>query len=226
MMCAATPSSLREAVLAGGWPTLDAARGKILFAIDSGAANVELYLRGHASLEGHVMFVNAISEDAEHAAYFTMNNPIKQGDLIRERVAKGYLVRTRADANTIEARDNDTTKRDAAYASGAQYISTDYYLPTHRMERFQCPSPRRGGSGVQPGSRCLLRIRKRPSKWPGRFLKSELADPVYSSAAPSSALASASAAAAAAASASAFALAAASRSAAAASLRAAFSASF
>ena len=139
-------ASLREAVLAGGWPKLDAARGKILFAIDSGAANVELYLRGQRSLEGHVMFVNAISEDADHAAYFTMNNPLEQGALIKDRVAKGFLVRTRADANTIEARENDTTKRDAAYASGAQYISTDYYLPRTEWSDFTVRLP--GGAAA------------------------------------------------------------------------------
>jgi hypothetical protein len=45
---------------------------------------------------------------------------------IAARVAAGYVVRTRADADTEEARDNDTTTRDAAIASGAQWVSTDY----------------------------------------------------------------------------------------------------
>ena len=41
-------------------------------------------------------------------------------------------MRTRADANTFEARVNDTRRREQAFASGAQAISTDYYLPaTH-----------------------------------------------------------------------------------------------
>ena len=41
-------------------------------------------------------------------------------------MAAGYLVRTRADSDTVEARSGDTAPRDAAIASGAQYVSTDY----------------------------------------------------------------------------------------------------
>ena len=42
-------------------------------------------------------------------------------------VKKGYMVRTRADADTEEARRNDKTVFQAACASGAQIITTDYY---------------------------------------------------------------------------------------------------
>ena len=42
---------------------------------------------------------------------------------------RGFLVRTRADAGTTEARSNDTRRRDQALASGAQFISTDYPEP-------------------------------------------------------------------------------------------------
>ncbi|MGI8710409.1 MAG: Ca2+-dependent phosphoinositide-specific phospholipase C, partial [Acidimicrobiales bacterium] len=41
----------------------------------------------------------------------------------------GYVVRSRADADTKQARDNDTSTRDAALASGAQWVSTDYPVP-------------------------------------------------------------------------------------------------
>jgi len=41
-------------------------------------------------------------------------------------VKQGYLVRTRSDENTDQARTNDTTRRDLALSSGAQMISTDY----------------------------------------------------------------------------------------------------
>jgi len=43
-------------------------------------------------------------------------------------VRQGYIVRARADENTIAARTNDTTRRDALLRSGAQMISTDYPL--------------------------------------------------------------------------------------------------
>ena len=45
---------------------------------------------------------------------------------IRQMVEAGFLVRTRADIPTEEARSGDTTRRDSAFASGAHYVSTDY----------------------------------------------------------------------------------------------------
>ncbi len=49
--------------------------------------------------------------------------------VIQDLVRRGYLVRTRADADTIQARTGDTTQRDAALLSGAQFVSTDYPVP-------------------------------------------------------------------------------------------------
>jgi hypothetical protein len=124
-----TAKILRAGVLAGGWPTLDAARGKVFFTLDESPAKVEVYMRGHASLEGLPIFVNAISEDADHAAYLTLNDPVKQFDRIQADVKAGFIVRTRADDSTTEARSNDHTRFEKALASGAQYISTDYPTP-------------------------------------------------------------------------------------------------
>ena len=43
------------------------------------------------------------------------------------------MVRTRADADPVQARTGDTTMRDAALASGAHYVSTDYEFPDDRF---------------------------------------------------------------------------------------------
>ena len=45
---------------------------------------------------------------------------------IREGLRRNYLVRTRADASPATARANDTAQREAALASGAQIVSTDF----------------------------------------------------------------------------------------------------
>ncbi len=45
---------------------------------------------------------------------------------IPEAVSRGYLVFTRADIDTEDARVGSTARRDAAFRSGAQIISTDY----------------------------------------------------------------------------------------------------
>ncbi|MFD1952191.1 phosphatidylinositol-specific phospholipase C1-like protein [Sphingomonas arantia] len=124
--------TLREAVLANAWPTLDAARGKFLFALDEPPAKVAVYRGARRSLEGRVFFINT-DEASPAAAYLTLNDPVRDADRIRRAVAAGFIVRTRADANTREARANDTKPRDAALAGGAQYVSTDYLWPDPRL---------------------------------------------------------------------------------------------
>lgn len=120
--------TLEEAVLGGdAWPTLAESRGKVLFLMDNGGSYRTTYLEGHPNLEGRVLFTNAEPGDPD-AAFIKMNDPLET-ELITERVKAGYLVRTRADGDTMEARAGDTTKRDAALDSGAQWVSTDYPLP-------------------------------------------------------------------------------------------------
>lgn len=124
--------TLREAVLANNWPALDAARGRFIFALDESPAKVAIYRGSRASLEGRVFFINTDAASPA-AAYMTLNDPVGDADRIRQAVAAGYLVRTRADADTREARLGDVSRRDAALASGAQYISTDYLWADERF---------------------------------------------------------------------------------------------
>ena len=123
--------TLREAVLHDNWPTLGAARGKVLFALDEGPEKVAVYRGQRRTLEGRVFFVNT-DESSPAAAYLTLNDPLADADRIRKAVKAGFIVRTRADADTDEARTNDGRRRDAALASGAQYVSTDYMRPDPR----------------------------------------------------------------------------------------------
>ena len=134
-----TAPTLREAILSKGWPTLGATRGKFLFALDESGDKIAPYLSGHESLEGRVMFVNA--PDESPAAAFLVLNETSDNPQIAADVAKNFLVRTRADADTVEARSNTTARRDAALASGAQYISTDYMRPDTRFGPYQARLP-------------------------------------------------------------------------------------
>jgi hypothetical protein len=124
--------TLREAVLAGGWPRLGEARGKVFFALDESPAKVAVYRGARRSLEGRAMFVNT-DEASPAAAYLTLNDPIRQKDRIAAAVKAGFIVRTRADAETIAARAASVAQRTAALASGAQYVSTDYMWPDPRF---------------------------------------------------------------------------------------------
>jgi hypothetical protein len=114
--------TLNGAVLAGNWPSLASARGKVVFLLDQRSVG-PVYLTGHPSLRGRVIFTN--STPGEPDAAFMERNEGPASD-ITALVQKGYLIRARTDSDTKEARTNDTTVRDAMIASGAQLLSTDY----------------------------------------------------------------------------------------------------
>jgi hypothetical protein len=121
-------ATLRDAVHANGWPTLEYARGRVFFVLDEGPVKVAAYRGRRHSLEGRAMFVNT-DEHSPAAAYMTLNDPIADAARIVAAVDAGLIVRTRADADTREARRNDAARRDAALRGGAQYVSTDYFEP-------------------------------------------------------------------------------------------------
>jgi hypothetical protein len=124
-------ATLEEAVLADGWPTLGQSRGKVLFGLDNASKRAE-YTADHPSLAGRVMFTSAEPGEPE-AAFIKRNDPVGIEAEIQDLVRKGYVVRTRADADTEQARTGDTTMREAALASGAQWVSTDYVDPDPKM---------------------------------------------------------------------------------------------
>jgi hypothetical protein len=117
-----TYETLEQAVLAGNWPALDSARGKVIFLMDQSSVS-PVYLEGHPSLRGRVLFTN--SEPGHPDAAFIERNDGPAGD-IAALVRQGYLIRTRTDVDTKEARTDDTVRRNALTASGAQILSTDY----------------------------------------------------------------------------------------------------
>lgn len=118
--------TLEEAVLKGNWPLLKNARGKFIFILDEKGEKIQAYIKGHKGLQQRLLFVNA-NPGAPEAAILIMNDAVKDQKAIQDLVTKGYIVRTRADADTEEARRNDKSRFDAACQSGAQIITTDYY---------------------------------------------------------------------------------------------------
>jgi hypothetical protein len=115
-------ATLEQAVLSNNWPTLASARGTVVFLMDQRDVGPP-YLAGHPSLAGRIIFTNA--EPGQPDCAFTEEND-GTADAIAALVRKGYLVRTRTDADTKQGRSNDTARRDQALASGAQILSTDY----------------------------------------------------------------------------------------------------
>ncbi len=122
-------ATLESAILTRGWPTLAQTRGQVMFLMDNEGGYRSTYLAGHPSLAGRMLFTSAAPGNAD-AAFVKRNDPLGSNTAaIQDLVRRGYIVRTRADSDTVQARSGDTTMRDAALASGAQWVSTDYPVP-------------------------------------------------------------------------------------------------
>ncbi len=120
--------TLEQAVLTLGWPRLGSLRGKVMFTLDNGGSIRNAYLAGHPSLRDRILFTDS-SPGQPEAAFVKVNDPLANPTTIPNLVGQGYLVRTRTDSDTVEARSGSTTQRDAAIDSGAQWVSTDYPVP-------------------------------------------------------------------------------------------------
>jgi hypothetical protein len=122
-------TTLEEAVLNNNWPTIGESRGKFIFVMQG--ASVDDYLVGHPSLKGRAMFTNSTPGKPE-AAFVQYNSPVREENSIIDAVQKGYIVRTRSDGPNEENRTGSYANQEAAFRSGGQIISTDYYRPDPR----------------------------------------------------------------------------------------------
>jgi len=123
-------ATLRDAVLERGWPTLGEVRGKVLFFVNEAGPFRAAYTRGDQNLDGRLMFVES-SPEHPYAAVLILNDP---GPEVEAAVRAGYIVRTRADSDSVEPLAGDTARRDLALASGAQLVSTDYPAPVEGID--------------------------------------------------------------------------------------------
>ncbi|WP_347302566.1 Ca2+-dependent phosphoinositide-specific phospholipase C [Croceibacterium sp. TMG7-5b_MA50] len=119
-------TTLADGVRTRSWPTLEEARGRVYVLLDVRDAVSDAYRAGHPSLSGRAMF-GWYPDGQPEAVIQIVQDPLVDGDRIRRWVAGNTIVRTRTDANTMEARTGDHAKAEAAMASGAQAVSTDYY---------------------------------------------------------------------------------------------------
>jgi hypothetical protein len=118
-----TAATLREAVEKGGWPTLAASRGKVFFILHDEGKLRDFYTQKHPSLRGRAMFVRS-DDSRDDAAVLVLDDP--RDPEIPRLVSAGYFIRTRADSDLHIDRAGKTSGREAALASGAQIVSTDF----------------------------------------------------------------------------------------------------
>ncbi|PIF45425.1 calcium-dependent phosphoinositide phospholipase C [Chryseobacterium sp. 52] len=123
-------ATLREAVMHNNWPKVEDSKGKFVLMLLPGSAgtlstkNNPYLIDG--SLEKRLMFMDSEPEDS-FAAFILMDNAIVRQQEIQTLVKQGFMVRTRADIETYEAKINDLTRSKAAFSSGAQVVSTDFF---------------------------------------------------------------------------------------------------
>ncbi|NIA14714.1 MAG: hypothetical protein GWP08_11595 [Nitrospiraceae bacterium] len=153
--------TLEAAVLAGAWPTLEEARGKVMIILHETNEIRDDYCAGRPSLEGRAMFV--LSEPGRPDAAAILRNDPYDAEIPR-LVKLGYFVRTRADSG-LRA---DPKRRDRALASGAHIISTDFPPGEAHAES--------GYFVALPGG---VAVRANPVSAPDSPAVSELEDPAY-----------------------------------------------
>lgn len=118
--------NLKTAIQTEGWPMIKDMRGKIIIVFYENSN----YTIGHPNLENKMMFQFS-SVNSGNGAFVIVDNSSNITQ-IKNAVNSGAMVRTRSDAGTDEARTGNTTSRENAFNSGAQIISTDYYIPDKR----------------------------------------------------------------------------------------------
>lgn len=141
--------TLKEAVTHNNWPKLTDSKGKFIFMLLPGSAGTlsskdNPYLVD-GSLKERVMFLNSEPDDA-FAGFILRDNAIVRQKEIQDLVKQGFMVRTRADIETYEAKTNDLTRSKAAFSSGAQVVSTDFFRSgnTYGTPYFVQPPQREG----------------------------------------------------------------------------------
>jgi hypothetical protein len=138
-------ATLREAVTSDGWPTLAASRGKVLFCLLDDDAKRAAYV----AVPGRAMFTLS-GVDAPESAVVSRPTPVEQSADIEALARQGFIVRTRADADTVEARSGDVRRRDAALASAATWVSTDFPSSDAKFGPYEVPPAIRCNPVIAP----------------------------------------------------------------------------
>ena len=134
-----TPAHLRDTFLttasrlsAIGWPSLNEALGKVFIVLDGDFQ--DLYTTDLTKGLDRPMFVYG-QPGAPATAFVIRNEPQGREEEIRA-LTETYMVRTRTDAGTLEARSQDYTRYNAVMKSQAQIITTDYYRADPMLSPF------------------------------------------------------------------------------------------
>lgn len=127
-------ASVNAAVRRDGWPTVAELRGRVIFMLlddpEPQAAYADFTSRG-----AQPILFRSIGVDDPGTAWLMRSQP--DGSAFRPLLAAGFLIYTRADANSVEPGLGDRSRANVAMESGAQLISTDYPWPAPGMGSYE-----------------------------------------------------------------------------------------
>ena len=118
-------ADLRSAVAATGWPTLGAVRGKLMLVLLDNSFTRDIYVQDDPALKDALLFAEG-DADTPWGVVAKIDGPVAGKAAIEQAVAAGRIIRTRADSSKADITVPGAPRRQAALASGAQIVSTDY----------------------------------------------------------------------------------------------------
>jgi hypothetical protein len=124
---------IKDRIFSEGWPLLSECMGKIFFILQGN--NEDIYRKILQNDKSLCMF--AYDEPGASNTAFVIRNNSKNKEREIGLLSDYYIIRTRTDAGTIQARNNDYSDFVSALKSNAQIISTDYYKPDQRFSDFK-----------------------------------------------------------------------------------------
>jgi hypothetical protein len=127
-----TFSSCKERLYGIDWPALNDVLGKVFIVLDGDFNGI--YTKALNTGEDRPMFVYGQPGEPE-TAFVIRNEPQGKEDEIR-LLTELYMVRTRTDAGTLEARSLDYSRYNSVMKSQAQIITTDYYRADPAISDF------------------------------------------------------------------------------------------
>ena len=157
--------TLREAVTTGGWPALEAARGKFVFLLYEARHNetgkprsaASLYLAMQSAPADRLMFILARNIESDYAAFVNLTADGPACKQIQTATGLGFIVRRRTDVRTTEARNGQVARRDAAINCGAQLPVTDFLSPAPALgSAYSASLPNGNRPRCRPESACFV----------------------------------------------------------------------
>ncbi len=125
--------SLKSSIQSNGWPLCAETGGQFIFIMEGLSDDLKQWV---LHPENKAPFFYYGEESDPNVVFVLKNNCKGQEEEIQQCVKNGLMVRTRADAGTLESRRNDYSTWESALKSGAQIISTDYYRPDNRWSDY------------------------------------------------------------------------------------------